>query len=156
MLSFMECALCGATGVPLTDEDVIPKWALRAFDVQAPVTIQIREEGGSSQEIGKRRNLKLVLEGGLSQQCNNVRLSQLENKVRPILAPMAVECRLTSLDANSQSLLATWAVKTAFLVELALRQQHGVRVRSRVTRPAGRKWRGCSQSLSRLLVHWCG
>ena len=124
MLSFMECALCGATDVPLTDEDVIPKWALRAFDVQAPVTIQIREEGGSSQEIGKRRNLKLVLEGGLCQQCNNVRLSQLENKVKPILAPMAVECSPTSLDANSQSRLATWAVKTAFLVELAPRQQH--------------------------------
>ena len=129
MLSFMEtCALCGATGVPLTDEDVIPKWALRAFGVRGPVTIQIREEGGSPQEVGTRRNLKLVLEGGLCQQCNNVRLSQLENKVKPILAPMAVECRPTMIDANSQRLLAAWAVKTAFLVELALRQQHpGVR-----------------------------
>jgi hypothetical protein len=119
-----SCALCGATAVQLTDEDVIPKWALRAFGVQAPVTIQIREEGGSPQAVGKRRNLKLVLESGLCQQCNTVRLSQLENKVKPILAPMAVECRPTSLDANSQRLLATWAVKTAFLVELALRQQH--------------------------------
>lgn len=125
MLSFMEtCALCGATGLPLTDEDVIPKWALRAFDVQAPVTIQIREEGGSPQEVGERRHLKLVLEGGLCQHCNNVRLSQLENKVKPILAPMAVECRPTSIHANSQRLLAAWAVKSAFLVELALRQQH--------------------------------
>jgi len=52
-----------ATGVPLTDEDVIPKRALRVFDVQAPVTIQIREAGGSPQEIGERRNLKLVLKG---------------------------------------------------------------------------------------------
>jgi len=78
ILSIMEsCALCGATGVPLTDEDVIPKWALRAFDVQGAVTIQVREEGGSPQEVGKRRTLKLVLEGGLCQQCNNVRLSQL-------------------------------------------------------------------------------
>jgi hypothetical protein len=125
MLSLMEsCALCGAAGVALTDEDVIPKWALRAFGVQGPVTIQIREERGSPDEVGRRRNLKLVLEGGLCQQCNNVRLSQLENKVKPILAPMAVECRPTTIDANSQSLLATWAVKTAFLVELALRQQH--------------------------------
>jgi hypothetical protein len=125
ILSIMEsCALCGATGVPLTDEDVIPKWALRAFDVQGAVTIQVREEGGSPQEVGKRRTLKLVLEGGLCQQCNNVRLSQLENKVKPILAPMAVECRRTRLDANAQRMLATWAVKTAFLVELALRQQH--------------------------------
>lgn len=118
------CALCGTAGVPLTDEDVIPKWALRAFDVQAPVTIQIREEGGSPEEVGKRRSMKLVLEGGLCQRCNNIRLSQLENKVKPILAPMAVECRPTSIDAISQRLLSTWAVKTAFLVELALRQQH--------------------------------
>lgn len=119
-----SCALCGATGVPLTDEDVIPKWALRAFDVQGPVTIQVREEGGSPREVGKRRTLKLVLEGGLCQQCNNVRLSQLENKVKPIFAPMAVGCQPTRLDANALRLLATWAVKTAFLVELALRQQH--------------------------------
>jgi hypothetical protein len=121
ILSIMEsCALCGATAVQLTDEDVIPKWVLRAFGVQAP--------GGSPQVVGRRRNLKLVLEGGLCQQCNNVRLSQLENKVKPILAPMAVECRPTSLDASSQRLLAIWAVKTVFLAELALRQQHpGVR-----------------------------
>jgi hypothetical protein len=119
-----SCALCGATGALLTDEDVIPKWALRAFDVQAPVTIQIREEGGSPQQVGRRQNLKLVLEGRLCQQCNNVRLSQLENKVKPILAPMAVKCTPTTMDAKSQRLLATWAVKTAFLVELALRQQY--------------------------------
>ena len=107
MLHFMEaCALCGATGVPLTDEDVIPKWALRAFNVQGPVTIQIREEGGSPEEVGESRRFKLVLEGGLCQRCNNVRLSQLENKVKPILAPMAVECRPTSIDANGQRLLA--------------------------------------------------
>jgi hypothetical protein len=99
-----SCALCGATGVPLTDEDVIPKWALRAFNVQGPVTIQVREEGGSPQEVGKRRNLKLVPEGGLCQRCNNVRLSRLENKVKPILAPMAMDCRPTRLDANSQRL----------------------------------------------------
>jgi hypothetical protein len=118
------CALCGTAGVALTDEDVIPKWALRAFNVQGPVTIQVREEGGSPEELGDRRSLKLVLEDGLCRRCNNVRLSQLENKVKPILAHMAVECRPTSIDATSQSLLATWAVKTAFLVELALRQQH--------------------------------
>jgi hypothetical protein len=119
-----SCALCGATGVPLTNEDVIPKWALRAFGVHGPVTIQIREEGGSPREVGKMRILKLILEGGLCQRCNNVRLSQLENYVKPILAPMAVDCTPMVLDAKSQRLLATWAVKTAFLVELALRQQY--------------------------------
>jgi len=143
MLSFMQsCALCGATGVPLTDEDVIPKWALRAFDVQPPVTIQVREEGGTPQDVGKRRSLKLMLEGGLCQRCNNVRLSQLENKVKPILAPMAVDCKPTTLDADSQRLLATWAVKTAFLVELALRQQQpGVRpVEGYVASPPEMAW----------------
>jgi hypothetical protein len=147
MLPCMEaCALCGATDVPLTDEDVIPKWALRAFNVQGPVTIQTREEGGSPQEVGESRRFKLVLAAGLCQRCNNVRLSQLENKVKPILAPMAVECRPTSIDANGQLLLAVWAVKTAFLVELALRQQHpGARpVEGYAASPP--EMGGCSQS----------
>lgn len=108
MLSSMgTCALCRATGVPLTDEDVIPKWALRAFDVQGPVTIQIGKEGGSAHEVGQRRNLKLALQGGLCRHCNNVRLSQLENNVKPIPALMAVECRPTRSDASSPRLLAT-------------------------------------------------
>jgi hypothetical protein len=44
--------------------------------------------------------------------------------VKPILAPMVVEARPTTLNAASQKLLATWAVKTIFLLELAICQKY--------------------------------
>jgi hypothetical protein len=119
-----SCVLCGASGDRLTDEDVIPKWALRALNVQGPITIGVREETAEQQHVGKRRSFKVVLDNGLCPTCNNVRLSQLENEVKPILAPMAVEHRPTTLTAASQQLLATWAVKTVFLLELAIRQKY--------------------------------
>jgi hypothetical protein len=57
-----SCALCGSSVDRLTDEDVIPKWALRALNVQGPVTVGVREEAAEQQQIGKRRSFKLVLE----------------------------------------------------------------------------------------------
>src|SRR5262249_2754275 len=120
-----SCVLCGASGDRLTDEDVIPKWALRALKVQGPVTASVREEGAEQQQqVGKRRSFNVVLDDGLCPTCNNVRLSQLENAVKPILALMAVGPKPTTLTAASQKLLATWAVKTVFLLELALRQKY--------------------------------
>lgn len=119
-----SCVLCGASGDRLTDEDVIPKWALRAFDVQGPMTISVREEAAERQQIGQKRSFKIVLDNGLCQNCNNVRLSQLENAVKPILAPMAVQAKPTTMSTASQKLIATWAVKTVFLLELAIRQNY--------------------------------
>jgi hypothetical protein len=103
---------------------VVPKWALRSLDVQGPVTVSVREEAAEQQQVSKSRNFKVVLDDGLCQTCNNVRLSQLENAVKPILAPMAVERRPTTLTPARQKLLATWAVKTVFLLELAIRQKY--------------------------------
>src|SRR5215471_4122248 len=109
-----SCVLCGASGDRLTNEDVIPRWALHALNVQGPITIGVREEAAEQQQVGKRRSFKVVLDDGLCPTCNNVRLSQLENAVKPILAPMAIEPRPTTLTPAGQKLLATWAVKTVF------------------------------------------
>jgi hypothetical protein len=118
-----SCVLCGASGDRLTDEDVIPKWALRALKVQGPITIGVREEAAEQQHVGTSSIFKVVLDNGLCPTCNNVRLSQLENAVKPILAPTAAEPRPTTLTAAGQKLLAAWAVKTVFLLELAIRQK---------------------------------
>lgn len=119
----MACVLCGSADSP-TDEDVIPRWLLRAFDVQGPVTINPREESGEPQVVGTRPNPKIMLRGGLCSKCNNERLSRLENAVKPILAPMARYAKPTVLDLDIQRLLAAWAVKTLYLLELAVRQQY--------------------------------
>jgi|SRR5712691_1111228 len=119
----MACVLCRSADRP-TDEDVIPKWLLRAFDVQGLVTVNVREETGEWQLVARRQNPKVMLRGGLCGECNNERLSRLERAVKPILEPMARYAQPTALDLDSQRLLAAWAVKTVYLLELAVRQQY--------------------------------
>lgn len=55
----MACVLCGSADRP-TDEDVIPKWLLRAFDVQGPVTVNVRKESGKPQLVARRRSPKVI------------------------------------------------------------------------------------------------
>jgi hypothetical protein len=126
----MACVLCGSADSP-TDEDVTPRWLLRAFDVQGPVTINAREESCEPQAVATRPTPKIMLRGGLCSKCNNERLSRLENAAKPILAPMARYAKPTVLDLGSQRLHAAWAVKTAYLLELAARQQYPGHMRPR-------------------------
>lgn len=116
--------LCASVDDP-TDEDVIPKWLLRAFGVErGSTTVNVREESGSPHEVRKLRHFQVTLDGGLCKKCNNGRLGGLEQVVQPILEPMAVRCEPTILDLASQRLLAVWAVKTVYLLELASRQRY--------------------------------
>lgn len=119
----MACVLC-ASLEDLTEEDVIPKWLLRGFDVQGPATITGREEASEPHEISTLRHFQVTLEDGLCRKCNNVLLGGLEQVVKPILKPMAVQCQPTTLDLAAQRLLATWAIKTVYLLELAIRQRY--------------------------------
>jgi hypothetical protein len=119
----MACVLC-ASLEDLTEEDVIPKWLLRGFDVQGPATITSREEAGDPHEIRTHRHFQVTLEDGLCRKCNNELLAGLEQVVKPILKPMAVQCQPTTLDLAAQRLLAVWAIKTVYLLELAIRQRY--------------------------------
>jgi hypothetical protein len=123
-MSGMACALCDSVGNP-TDEDVIPKWLLRAFDVEeGTTTVNTREEAGDPHQVRPLRYFQVTLDGGLCDKCNNQLLSRLEQVVQPILEPMAVRREATTLDLASQRLLAVWAIKTVYLLELAVRQRY--------------------------------
>src|SRR5580704_1376364 len=119
----MACALCDSLE-NLTDEDVIPKGLLRAFGVQGPATVNAREEAGNPHEVRTLRRFKVTLDRGLCKKCNNELLSRLEQVVQPTLEPMAVRREPTTLDLASQRLLAVWAIKTVYLLELAIRQRY--------------------------------
>jgi hypothetical protein len=120
----MPCVLCSSTE-ELTDEDVIPKWLLRAFAVQPGSTVvNVGEEYGEKRKVRALRKFQFTLDDGLCRKCNNELLSRLENVVQPILGPMAVQAKPTTLDLDSQRLLAVWAIKTVYLLELAGRQQY--------------------------------
>jgi hypothetical protein len=120
----MACILCNSADNP-TDEDVIPKWLLRAFNIlPGTTTVNVAEEAGDKHEIWKLNHFQITLDGGLCGKCNNERLGRLEQAVQPILEPMAVRCERTALDLDSQRLLAVWAIKTVYLMELASRQRY--------------------------------
>jgi len=119
----MACVLCGSVDNP-TDEDVIPKWLLRAFDVQGPATVNAREEAGDPHEVRTLRHFQVTLDGGLCRKCNNELLGRLEQAVQPILEPMAVRREPTVLDLATQRLLSVWAIKTVYLLELAIRERY--------------------------------
>jgi hypothetical protein len=119
----MACVLC-ASSDNLTDEDVIPKWMLRALKVEGPATITAREEAGDPHEVRPLKRFQVTLDDGLCQRCNNELLSGLERVVQPFLEPMAVRCEPTTLDLAKQRLLAVWAIKTVYLLELAVRQRY--------------------------------
>jgi hypothetical protein len=119
----MACVLCGSADNP-TDEDVIPKGLVRRFAVQGPATLNVREEAGDSREVSRLRHFQVTLDDGLCQKCNNELLGGLEQVVQPILGPMATLCKPTILDLASQRLLAVWAIKTVYLLELAVRQRY--------------------------------
>ena len=124
----MACVLCDSVDNP-TNEDVIPKWLLRAFDVQGPATVNVREEAGDPHEVRTLRHFQVTLDGGLCKKCNNELLGRLEQAVQPVLEPMAVRREPTTLDLVTQRLLAVWAIKTVYLLELAVcRRYPGARL----------------------------
>jgi hypothetical protein len=119
------CVFCGTTNGPLTREHVIPKWARKAFAVQGGVTIRAVDDSRPEKAlVGRLSDLNIVLNDRLCATCNNVWLSGLERKVRPILKPMAVSATPTMINPATQELLAFWAVKTCFLLEFAFRQRY--------------------------------
>jgi hypothetical protein len=69
--------------------------------------------------------LRVVLKGKLCADCNSGWLGgTVEKPAARLITPMAGWRRPVILDAAAQRLLAFWAVKTVFLLEMALRQMH--------------------------------
>lgn len=118
------CLFCGATDGDPTDEHVVPQWARRPFSIQGPVTV-LRSDRPRSEEkllVGRMQALNLVLRHELCAPCNNDWLAGIERAVKPILEPMAVSAKPTTLGPKAQALLALWATKTVLMLERALRQ----------------------------------
>jgi hypothetical protein len=120
------CLFCGTAAGRATDEHVIPKWARDAFSIQDGVTIGASDGPGSTlQQVARLKHLNILLRKRLCARCNNEWLAGLERAVQPILEPMALRtAQSVTLDAAEQGILALWAVKTALLMEYAVRQKY--------------------------------
>jgi hypothetical protein len=105
---FDVCPFCGAADA--TDEHVFPKWVSRELNKHAPL------QGNT--DFGPRRINRLEFVAPVCEKCNTRWLSVVENDVQTILAPLIRGYERT-LTADQQTRLATWAVKTAFMLDLA-------------------------------------
>jgi hypothetical protein len=125
------CLFCGLTTGRPSVEDVVPSWARRAFAIEGSLRLYAgeRTEDPERRRIAGLPSLKMTLNGAICETCNNQYLSRLEHLVEPILSPMMVNAEPTVLHAHALRLLATWAVKTTLLLELANSQHYAERIR---------------------------
>jgi hypothetical protein len=84
------------------------------MDISSPITLT---HGGS--QVRTDNALKVELKAVCSA-CNNGWMSNLETDFETACGPMILGSS-SSLDANAQGIAATWAIKTALLLELAWR-----------------------------------
>jgi hypothetical protein len=108
-------------------EHAIPQWARREFDIRGKVTIDAREDEASPEHwrVGAMQHLNITLDDAFCKDCNTVWLNLgLERPLQPVLAAMAGRAKPTVITPARQSLIATWAVKTVYLLELAIRQKY--------------------------------
>jgi hypothetical protein len=109
-----------------SDEHAVPDWARRAFDIPGSLTLWAgdRSDEPARRRVANRPSLRITLNGAICQDCNNGFLSRLENLVSPLLTPMMLTAKSTKIDQQEQKDLATWAIKTSYLLEFAVRQHY--------------------------------
>jgi hypothetical protein len=122
------CLFCGSGAGRPSTEHVLPKWARDAFDMPPGVTLYAgeRTDEPARRKVRETKHVNVTLRGRVCRECNNGFLSRLEAAAKPLLRPMMLAELPTpiTLDADGQRTLATWAVKTALLLELAWRQHY--------------------------------
>jgi len=102
------CPFCGAADA--TDEHVVPKWVSRELTKLAPLQMNT--------DFGPRRINRLEMTAPVCEKCNTRWLSVLEKDVQPVLAPL-IRGEERTLTVDEQRVLAAWAAKTAFMLDLA-------------------------------------
>ncbi len=96
-------------------EDGWPLWIGRRFKTTR--TIRATRQGGKPLDFSTDK-IELRLKA-VCHVCNQGWMSDLETRAEPILTPM-INAVPTTLDRASQQLVATWAVKTAMVLEHTL------------------------------------
>jgi hypothetical protein len=102
-----RCPFCN--GDAETDEHVFPGWISRLLSARGGLIDKGSAHG--------RKLPKIDRTARCCEACNNEWLSVLENDVSTILGPM-IRGDDRQLEPNEQKLLATWALKTAIMLDL--------------------------------------
>jgi hypothetical protein len=108
------CVFCGST-TKITREHIVAEWIGDLFRHLGKGTAGIIQRDGTvtsyqTELFGQR--VKVVC-----FDCNSGWMSRLEGRVKGKLGPILRHGQATRLSLGDQKLLATWAVKTAFMFE---------------------------------------
>lgn len=114
------CVFCGSR--PVTAEHVCPQWIGRNIRVQGSLVLTMGER-----QMREARALDLRVRA-VCRSCNGGWLSDLEGAFSAKMLP-AIDGRPVMLDETEQTMVATWAVKTWMLLEMALGFDRGWSVR---------------------------
>jgi hypothetical protein len=107
-----QCMFC--KGQALTNEDAWPIWLMKAMPGAGPGTnYAARGEADLEPWRSQKPQQKVKYVCG---KCNNGWMSQLENRVKPIVENI-FNLNSVDLDSVSQMILAVWSVKSAMVFE---------------------------------------
>jgi len=107
------CAFCEKS-TSSDVEHVIGKWLSRLLNPDSTGIFRVESQYPARQ--WKSREVSLVTRS-VCRDCNSGWMSRLESDVKPILSPM-IHGETSQLSLESQKLITTWLLKTAFVVDV--------------------------------------
>src|ERR1022692_4110348 len=110
------CVLCGSSG-PMTDEHSLQKWARKILGMERSEANIVR--GGKI--VAHQRYFNVIAPQALCVDCNVVWLGPVEDQFKALMGPAITGGGPIPLDADKQDFVALWVVKSALLLELAMR-----------------------------------
>lgn len=109
------CVFCGSTK-PMTDEHALQKWSRKFLKAEGPANI-VR----AGRIVARQRRLNVVAPQALCEDCNVAWLGPIEDRFKALMGPALRALAPIFLDAAEQEFVALWVVKSALLLELAMR-----------------------------------
>lgn len=112
------CWFCPAVEGRKTKEHIFPQWLSAHYGARAEVVTPTRHSGVTGEELSRRpsKPLSAFVCGDVCSTCNNGWMSQMEDRVRPILTSASRRGRIAHDDAQA---LAHWFVKTAAVLNVS-------------------------------------
>ena len=118
-----ECVFCGTT--PVTAEHAWPDWIDKEVPLRGPASVLHTPTQGAPYWRGQHIRSRNTRVRRVCKTCNEGWMSELEEAVKPILRPMLNGIART-LNDGEQATLATWAVKTAWMLDFIDSGHHPV------------------------------
>lgn len=119
-----RCGFCESSG-PITAEHIFATWigpVLGLGVVGAAVQHSFRMDGLLRGAPWTAQTLNQTVRMACAS-CNHGWMSDLETRVRPVIAPMIQTVTSAALDLASQATVAAWAIKTAMVSEFLKNQR---------------------------------